>query len=295
MQDFKGRTAVITGAASGFGREFARLGRQLGMRLVLSDVDQTGLDATIAELGGAPDVVGLKADVADSAQVGKIAELARRSFGPVHLLFNNAGVGAGGFIWENSLEDWDWVMGVNVMGVVHGIRYFVPAMLEANRAGEPGHIVNTASMAGWLNAPLMGVYNVSKQAVVSLSESLHHDLRLAGSTIGVSLLSPAFVATGISQSHRNRPGHLAADAPTPSQIAAQAQTLKAVEGGKLSAVEVARITFDAVREDRFYVFTHPQILPLVGERFRHVMEGLPPADPYASRPDVRPVVRPKIV
>jgi NAD(P)-dependent dehydrogenase (short-subunit alcohol dehydrogenase family) len=290
MKEFKGRTAVITGAASGFGREFARLGRQLGMRLVLSDVDPAGLDAAVAELGGAPDVVGLKADVADSDQVARLAELARRSFGAVHLLFNNAGVGSGGFVWENSLKDWEWVMSVNVMGVVHGLRHFVPGMLEANRAGEPGHIVNTASMAGWLNAPLMGVYNVSKQAVVSLSESLYHDLRLAGATIGVSLLSPAFVPTGISQSHRNRPAHLAADAPTDSQLAAQRQSLKAVESGKLNAADVARITFDAVREDRFYVFTHPQILPLVGERFRHVMEGLAPADPYASRPEVRPRV-----
>jgi short-subunit dehydrogenase len=176
------------------------------------------------------------------------------------------------------------------MGVVHGLRHFVPAMLQDNRAGEPGHIVNTASMAGWLNAPLMGVYNVSKQAVVSLSESLYHDLRVAGSTIGVCLLSPAFVATGIDRSHRNRPDASAAAATTPSQRAAQAQTRKAVESGRLTAAEVAQITFDAIRADRFYVFTHPQILPLVANRTRHVLEGLPPADPYEGRPDLRPRV-----
>jgi len=291
MQDFKGRTAVITGAASGFGREFARLGRSLGMRLVLADVDQVELDKTIAELGGGPDVIGLRVDVADPAQVKALADLARRSFGAVHLLFNNAGVGSGGYVWENSLHDWQWVLGVNLMGVVHGLRHFVPGMLESSRAGEPAHIVNTASMAGWLNAPLMGVYNVSKQAVVALTETLYHDLKLAEAKIGVSLLSPAFVATGIGQSHRNRPQHLAGEAPTASQRAAQAQTKKAVESGRLSAEQVAQLTFDAIRADRFYVFTHPQILPLVSERARHAVEGLAPADPYEGRPEVRPKVQ----
>ncbi len=290
MQDFQGRTAVITGAASGFGREFARIGRALGMRLVLADIDAVALDKTIAEMGARPDVVGMQVDVSDSGQVERLAALAKESFGPVHLLFNNAGVAAGGYVWENSERDWEWVLGVNLMGVVHGLRHFLPAMLESSRAGEPAHIVNTASIAGWLNAPLMGVYNVSKQAVVALSETLYHDLQLAGSAIGVSLLSPAFVATGISHSHRNRPAHLGSDAPTPSQRAAQAQSQKAVASGRMSAVEVARMTFDAIRANRFYIFTHPQILPLVADRTRHAIEGLAPADPYESRPDVRPRV-----
>jgi NAD(P)-dependent dehydrogenase (short-subunit alcohol dehydrogenase family) len=290
MQDFKGRTAVITGAASGFGREFARLAKSLGMRLVLADVDRAALDEVMAELGGKPDAVGLRVDVADPAQVAQLAALAKSTFGPVHLLFNNAGVGAGGYVWENSEHDWNWVLGVNLMGVVHGLRYFVPDMLVSSRAGEPAHIVNTASMAGWLNAPLMGVYNVSKQAVVALTESLYHDLQLAGSAIGVSLLSPAFVATGISHSHRNRPEHLTAEAATPSQRAAQAQTKKAVESGRLSAAAVAQMTFDAIRADRFYIFTHPQILPLVANRARHAVEGLAPADPYEGHAEVRPKV-----
>jgi NAD(P)-dependent dehydrogenase (short-subunit alcohol dehydrogenase family) len=291
MQDFKGRTAVITGAASGFGREFARLGRSLGMRLVLADVEPAALEALAAELGGQPEVLTMRVDVAASAQVAELAALARRHFGAVHLLFNNAGVGSGGYIWENSEQDWDWVLGVNLMGVVHGIRHFVPAMLESSRAGEPAHIVNTASIAGWLNAPLMGVYNVSKQAVVSLTETLYHDLQLAGSAVGVSLLSPAFVATGISRSHRARPEHLANAGPiTASQRTAQAQTQKAVESGRISAAEVAKMTFDAIRANRFYIFTHPQILPLVGKRVRHAIEGLAPADVYEGRPDVRPQV-----
>jgi short-subunit dehydrogenase len=145
-------------------------------------------------------------------------------------------------------------------------------------------------MAGWLNAPLMGVYNVSKQAVVALTESLYHDLQLAGSQVGVSLLSPAFVATGISRSHRNRPERLASEALTPSQRAAQAQSKKAVESGRVSAAQVAQMTFDAIRAKRFYIFTHPQILPLVTNRTRHAVEGLAPADPYEGRPEVRPKV-----
>jgi NAD(P)-dependent dehydrogenase (short-subunit alcohol dehydrogenase family) len=291
MEDFARRTAVITGAASGFGLEFARLARAEGMRLVLADVNGQALEAAIAGLGDSTDIVAVEVDVSQSEQVEELAEVARSSFGPVHLLFNNAGVGAGGYIWESSEQDWEWVMGVNLMGVVHGLRHFVPGMLASSRGGEPAHIVNTASVAGWLNAPLMGVYNVSKQAVVSLTETLYHDLRLAGANVGVTLLSPAFVATGIAQSDRNRPARLARYAqPTPSQLASQAQTRKAVESSQLSAAEVARMTFEAIRANRFYVFTHSRVLPLVGARVRHAIEGLPPADPYASRPDVRPKI-----
>ena len=206
MKDLNGKVAVITGAGSGFGREFARLGAREGMKLVLADVQRETLDAVVAELKGAgAEVIGEIVDVADSGQVAQLADRAFQAFGPVHLLMNNAGVGGGGYLWENTDKDWNWVLGVNLMGVVHGIQHFVPRMLEANRHGTPGHIVNTASMAGWLAAPLMGVYNVSKHAVVALSETLYHDLRLAQSTIGVTALCPAFVPTGIADSHRNRP------------------------------------------------------------------------------------------
>jgi short-subunit dehydrogenase len=169
------------------------------------------------------------------------------------------------------------------------VQHFVPRMLDANARGEPGHIVNTASMAGWLAAPLMGIYNVSKHAVVALTETLYHDLRLAQSTIGVTLLSPAFVPTGIAHSHRARPGDLAnAAAPTRSQKIAQASSEKAVSSGRLSAAEVAAMTFDAVRADRFYVFTHPQIMSTVEARFDAVLQGAAPADPYATKPATRP-------
>jgi NAD(P)-dependent dehydrogenase (short-subunit alcohol dehydrogenase family) len=290
MKDLKGKVAVITGAGSGFGREFARLGARAGMKLVLADVQRDALDAVVAELRGAgSEVIGETVDVGNSGQVAQLADRAFQTFGPVHLLMNNAGVGGGGYLWENTDKDWDWVLGVNLMGVVHGIQHFVPRMLEANRHGTPGRIVNTASMAGWLCAPLMGVYNVSKHAVVALSETLYHDLKLARSTIGVTCLCPAFVPTGISESHRNRPQNLANPAPpTTSQRMAQAASMKAVSSGRLTAEQVARMTFDAVSEDRFYVFTHPQILPTVQARYEAALHGEPPADPFATRPSAKP-------
>ncbi len=290
MKELAGKVAVITGAGSGFGREFARLGAREGMKLVLADVQRDALDATVAEVRGAgADVIGEIADVADSGQVAALADRAFQAFGPVHLLMNNAGVGGGGYLWENTDKDWNWVLGVNLMGVVHGIQHFVPRMLEANRHGTPGHIVNTASMAGWLCAPLMGVYNVSKHAVVALSETLYHDLKLAESTIGVTALCPAFVPTGIAESHRNRPRNLANPAPqTTSQRMAQAASEKAVSSGRMTAEQVARMTFDAVRENRFYVFTHPQILPTVQARYEAALHGGAPADPFATKPSAKP-------
>ena len=217
-------------------------------------------------------------------------EAAYGRFGAVNLLFNNAGVaGTGGYLWENSEADWRWTLGVNVMGVAHGIRRFVPRMIAAGLDEEGGHIVNSASIAGWLCAPLLGVYNASKAAVVSASETLYHDLKLAGSRIGVSVLCPAFVPTAIFASERNRPADLAnADAPTASQRLARAAGEKAVAGGKFSADDVAAQTFEAIRARRFYVFTHQQIMPAVRARLDAALEGAEPADPYAGRPGARP-------
>lgn len=289
MQELQGKVVVITGAGSGFGREFARLGHQYGMHLVLADVQADALAATADELRGkGARLLTAVIDVASRQQVADLADRAYAEFGKVNLVFNNAGVGGGGYVWESSERDWSWVMGVNVMGVVHGIQAFVPRMLAGNRNGEPGHIVNTASMAGWVNPPLMGVYNVSKHAVVALTESLYHDLRLAGSTIGVSLLSPAFVPTGITQSERNRPADLGnAEEPTASQKIARANSEKAVSSGKMTAAEVARMTFEAVRADRYYIFTHPKILPSVRDRFEAALSGTAPADPLAAKPGAR--------
>jgi NAD(P)-dependent dehydrogenase (short-subunit alcohol dehydrogenase family) len=286
MKAFHGRTAVITGAASGLGREFARHACGLGMQLVLADVEAAPLNALVAELGSAGcRVLGEVVDVSRSEDVARLAERAYAEFGEVSLLFNNAGVGSGGYLWENSDADWQWVLGVNLWGVVHGIRHFVPRMLTS---GQPAHIVNTASVAGLLCAPVMGVYNVSKHAVVALTETLHHDLRMAGAQIGVSLLCPAFVPTGIALSHRNRPADLRGAAPTASQKMAHAAIVKAVDSGRVAAPEVARITFEAIAEDRFYVFTHPQILPSVQLRFDDILAQRTPSDPYLVKPSARP-------
>jgi NAD(P)-dependent dehydrogenase (short-subunit alcohol dehydrogenase family) len=233
-------------------------------------------------------------DVRKGEQVQALADAAIAEFGAVHLLFNNAGVGSGGLIWENTEADWEWVMGVNVWGVIHGVRIFTKLMLAA-AAKDPsfeGHIVNTASMAGLLNAPAMGVYNVSKHAVVSLSETLYQDLQLVGAPIGASVLCPYFVPTGISQSHRNRPEDVGMTArPTASQLAAQAMTDKAVSSGKVSARDVAELTFKAIADGQFYIYSHPGALAGVRERMEHIVAGTNPGDPYAATPHVREGLR----
>jgi len=290
MQDFAGKVAVITGAGSGFGREFARLGHALGMKLVLADVQRDTLNAVTAELGGAgATVIAEVVDVARGEDVQRLADRAYAEFGAVHLLFNNAGVGCGGLVWENSDRDWQWVLGVNLWGVIHGIRHFVPRMIAG---GEAGHVVNTASVAGLVCPPTMGVYSVSKHAVVALTETLAHDLRLAQANVGVSLLCPAFVPTAIARSDRNRPAELRAEPPTASQRAAQAALTQAVDSGKLSAAQVAQITFDAVAAGRFYVLTHPQILPTVQLRFDDILQQRSPSDPFATRPQLKPTLAP---
>ncbi|KQR87145.1 hypothetical protein ASG35_23770 [Burkholderia sp. Leaf177] len=286
MDQFDGKVAVITGAGSGFGREFALKGAALGMKLVLADIDVKGLADTVemARSLGA-EALGVPTDVSDANQVDALARATMDTYGAVHLLFNNAGVGAGGFVWENSANDWAWVFGVNVMGVANGVRAFTPLMLAQN---EPAHIVNTASVAGLLSAPAMGVYNASKHAVVALTETLYHDLKIAGAPVDCSLLCPAFVPTGIAQAERARPDELRNEAPmTTSQQMAVKQLTKAVEGGKLSAKDVAEITFDAVRERRFYVLTHPKILASVQLRFDDVAQMRNPTDPLSLKPEVR--------
>ncbi|MCC2955570.1 SDR family oxidoreductase [Massilia sp. IC2-477] len=295
MKDFSGKVAVITGAASGLGREFANTAASLGMKLVLADVQAKALEHAAEELmeGGA-EVLAMVCDVSKGAHVQELADSAIARFHHVHLVFNNAGVGSGGLIWENSEQDWEWVLGVNLMGVVHGVRVFTRVMLECAQrdADFEGHIVNTASMAGLLTPPAMGVYNVSKHAVVALTETLHHDLRLVDAPIKASVLCPYFVPTGIAQSHRNRPDELAShERTTASQMAAQMMTEKAVESGKVTAADVARMTFDAIREERFFIYSHPQALGAVAERFDAIVKGAQPADPYAATPQVTEMLR----
>lgn len=294
MKDFRGRTAVITGAGSGFGREFARIAAGLEMNVVLADVQQDALDAVAAELEArGTRVLARKVDVSKADEIEALAAETDSSFGATHLLFNNAGVGSGGLIWENSVRDWEWVLGVNLWGVIHGIRSFVPRMLAAAKkdASYAGHVVNTSSMAGLLNAPNMGIYNVSKHAVVSLTETLYQDLALIEAPIGASVLCPYFVPTGISASERNAPGDVSSEPLSASKRAQQMMSQKAVGSGKVTAVGVAESVFEAIRANRFYVFSHPHALGNVETRMKDIIDIRNPSDPFAARPDVRARLR----
>ena len=291
MRTFSGRTAVITGAGSGFGLEASRIAAREGMNVVLADIQQDALDNAAAEIRSlGAETLAQRVDVSKAEQVDALAAATRARFGAPHFVFNNAGVGAGGLIWENTLKDWEWVLGVNLMGVVHGVRAFTPMMLDAARASADyeGHVVNTASMAGLVNPPNMGVYNVSKHAVVSLTETLYQDLRLVTDQVSASVLCPFFVATGIHQSQRNRPSEMsdASSKPTRSQLIGEAMTAKATGSGKVSAARVAQFVFDALREQRFYVYSHPKALASVQTRLEDVMQARNPSDPFAGKPEV---------
>lgn len=289
IDDFAGKTAVLTGAGSGFGLECARLGASRGMNLVLVDVQQDALDQAAAELQATGcQVLARCVDVSDAQQMEQLAQAVWSRFGAPHFVFNNAGVGAGGLVWENTVRDWEWVLGVNLWGVIHGVRLFTPMMLEAARRDPAwrGHIVNTASMAGLLTPPNMGIYNVSKHAVVSLTETLYQDLRLVTDQVGASVLCPYFVPTGIGRSERNRPAAMEGEKPTKSQLIGQAMIEKAVTSGKVTAADVARKVFDAAQADQFYVFSHPHALGNVQSRMESILRIENPADPFLERPEV---------
>ncbi len=291
MKEFKGRTAVITGAASGFGLECSRIAAREGMHVVMADVQADALELSAREVAAlGAEVLPFRLDVSQAGEVEALGTVVRERFGAPHFVFNNAGVGAGGLIWESSVKDWQWVLGVNLWGVAHGVRVFTPMMLEA-AAADPayvGHIVNTASMAGLLDPPNMGVYNVSKHAVVSLSETLYQDLSLVTEQVHAHVLCPYFVPTGIHASQRNRPAGMtdAAATPTRSQLIAQAMSDKAVTSGKVSAADVARKVFDALRENRFYIYSHPKALGAVQTRLEDVVQGRNPTDPFKDRPEL---------
>lgn len=290
FNDFAGKTIVLTGAASGFGLEMARIAADRRMNIVMADVNQAALDAAAEEIRGrGAQVLAYRLDVSKGAEVEALARTTVDRFGAPHIVFNNAGVAFGGLIWEHSQKDWEWVLGVNLMGVAHGVRVFTPIMLAAAKADPAwrGHIINTASMAGLLNAPNMGVYNVSKHAVVSLSETLYQDLRLVSEQVSCSVLCPYFVPTGIHESHRNRPEEMReVKKPTQSQMIAQFMSAKAVTSGKVTAAEVAQKVFDAVAADQFYIYSHPKALVMVQTRLEDVMQGRNPTDPFKDKPEL---------
>ena len=288
---WQGRTAVITGAASGFGLETSRLAAHKGMNVVMADVLEEPLAAAVREIEAlGAQVLSFRCDVRHAAEIEALGAATLARFGAPHLVFNNAGVGAGGLIWEHTARDWDWVMGVNVMGVAHGVRVFTPMMLAAEKADPAysGHIVNTASMAGLVNMPNMGVYNVSKHAVVSLSETLYQDLRLVSERVHAHVLAPYFVPTGIAHSERARPedAQEGGRKATTSQRVAQGLIEKAVAGGRVTAADVAQFVFDALEADRFYIYSHPKALAPVMTRAEDIMAATNPSDPYRERPEL---------
>jgi NAD(P)-dependent dehydrogenase (short-subunit alcohol dehydrogenase family) len=289
MKTFSGRTAVITGAASGFGLEVSRIAAAKGMHLVMADVQGDALDRAAAEITAlGAQVLATRVDVSKVAEVDAMAKATVDRFGVPHFVFNNAGVAVGGLAWEATLKDWEWVIGVNLMGVIYGVRAFTPMMLDAAKRDPDyeGHIVNTASMAGLLNPPNAAIYNVTKHAVVSLSETLYQDLQLVTEQVTASVLCPYFVPTGISASERNRPADARTDKPTRSQIVAHAIADKAVTSGKVSAASVAQFVFDALAERRFYIYSHPKALGNVQTRMEDIITGRNPSDPFEKRPDL---------
>ncbi len=273
--ELTGRTAAITGAASGFGREIALACARDQMRLVLGDVDEKGLAITAekAEALGA-EVAVRRCDVSKAEDVAALAALADERFSGADVVFNNAGVAAAGPAWLATLEDWKWVLDVNLMGVVHGIRAFVPAMIAR---GRPARVVNTASIAGLVSPPGLAVYAASKHAVVSLSECLAHDLAMARAPVGVTVLCPGYVRTGIAMSFRNRPAELAATNPLAPVYGAK--IAEVVAASTITAAEVAGAVIQAVRDEVFYVLTHPGCEADVHARFTAIEARAAPAIP----------------
>jgi NAD(P)-dependent dehydrogenase (short-subunit alcohol dehydrogenase family) len=274
MKDLKGKVAAVTGAASGLGRAMALAFADQGMNVALADVaDTSDTFAQVEERGVS--ALSMKLDVSQAAEVEAFAKLIDRDFGGAHVVCNNAGVSPLGTAWEMSVGDWQWIMGVNLWGVVHGVKSFAPRLM----ARDEGHIVNTASVAGFINPPGTAAYNVTKHAVVALSETLFHDLRERNSRVGVSLLCPAYVPTGIADSERNRPAGVEPTVKTKETLAREAMLRKAVNSGRLSADDVARAVVQAVKDERFYVLTHPRIKGAIRARMEDILEERPPRNP----------------
>ena len=271
MQDFRDKVAVITGGASGIGRAFADRAVREGMKVVLADVEREPLlraEAELSERGA--QIRAVETDVSKTVDLERLAEEAVSTFGGVHLLFNNAGVVLGGRIWENTTDDWDWILGVNLMGVIHGVRVFVPIMLEQ---GDECHIVNTASMAGLISGPRLGAYKVTKFGVVALSETLYYELGEENSKIGVSVLCPGFIRTQIDKSYRNRPSQ---DSPVLAPGTDETNFLsEGVAGGEEPSV-IADYVFDGIRAGKLYLLPHEGSADRVINRAQEIVAEVGP-------------------
>jgi NAD(P)-dependent dehydrogenase (short-subunit alcohol dehydrogenase family) len=272
MDDLQGKVAVITGGASGIGRAVAGRAAAEGMKVVLGDIEEGPLKEAVGDLtSSGAEALGVATDVSDGASVEALRDQALDRFGAVHLVHNNAGIGLGGPIWEVSEEDWRWILGVNLWGVIHGVRTFTPLLVEQ---GE-GHIVNTASIAGLIAAPFLGPYNATKQAVVAISETLFKDLQSVGAPIGVSVLCPGFVQTRIAESERNRPDW-APDRDVEGAAALRGVVQNMVDGG-IAPTAVADRVIDAVRANTFYILTHPELTGAITTRFDDIVQGRAPS------------------
>lgn len=252
LTEFRDRVAVVTGAASGIGRALCDRFAREGMKLVMADVERDRLTQAASELTDrGADVLAVRTDVSRADDLSHLRDETLERFGAVHVLCNNAGVFAGGLTWDAISTDWEWVLGVNLYGILHGVRAFVPFMLEQN---QPGHVVNTCSMAGLINMPLSGAYSVSKHAALSLTETLYHELRIKQSPVGVSALCPELIRTRIGHSERNRPAHLKRPegSGTPEQTLVE-QAIQSSTAGGLDPAVMAERVFQGIREDRFYL------------------------------------------
>lgn len=280
MDDLRGKVAVVTGAGSGMGRAMAERFAGEGMSVVAADIEQPALEDTVAAIvdaGGS--AVAVRTDVSLADDVERLAETAYAEHGSVHLVCANAGVFTGGLVWERSVADFDWVLGVNLYGIVHAIRAFIPRMLAG---GQEGHFVSTASMGGLVSGAYSGPYFTSKFAAVGLTECLAHDLRASGAPIGVSCLVPSLVATGIGFSERNRQerhvDRLRPD-PTPDAEFVSAAIRDATTGSGMPPAEVAEQVLDAVRNDRFWIPTKPSYHDQIRQRHDDMQELRLPAAP----------------
>ena len=271
MDEFDGKVAVVTGAASGIGRALSDAFAGLGMRVVLADIEAGPLEATAQELRAAgADVFAVTADVSRFQDVERIGEAAMDVFGGLHLACNNAGVAGGGLAWEVDLETWNWVLGVNLMGVVHGLHAFTPRII----ASGGGHIVNTASMAGLTSTPGMSPYNASKHAVVTISESMALELAMTHPEVGISILCPGWVRTRINESERNRPGWTPpAEETEAGALNQMRQMVDNLIAEGLQPAVVANLVVEAIREQRFYVLTHPEWQGMVRDRVDRMLSG----------------------
>jgi len=290
MKDFQGKVAVVTGAASGIGRALAGKSAQEGMKVVLADVEERTLKQAEEELqASGAQVLAVRTDVSQADEVEALAKITFETYGAVHLLFNNAGVGAGTTVWESSLADWQWVLGVNLWGVIHGMHFFVPRMLAQE---SEGHIVNTASSAGLVASSGLGMYKVSKHGVVTLSETLALELAARGARLKASVLCPEWVNTRIMDAERNRPQALAnspQEQRTSPETAAMAemviQVMRQLAQAGLPPSQVAEMVFDAIRQEKFYILTHPTTKQAVQLRMEAILQERMPTDIFrAAKP-----------